>query len=54
MILLKLHQLLLGGLYTQEKMKNRGNETFFDLQGRRVAQPTKGLYIVNGKKIVVR
>lgn len=24
----------------------------YDLQGRRVAQPTKGLYIVNGKKIV--
>ena len=24
----------------------------FDLQGRRVAQPTKGLYIVNGKKFV--
>ncbi len=26
----------------------------FDLQGRRVAQPTKGLYIVNGKKVVVK
>lgn len=26
----------------------------FDLQGRRVAQPTKGLYIVNGKKIVIK
>ena len=24
---------------------------FFDLQGRRVTQPTKGLYIVNGKKV---
>ena len=24
----------------------------FDLQGRRVAQPTKGLYIVNGKKVL--
>ena len=24
----------------------------YDLQGRRVAQPTKGLYIVNGKKVV--
>jgi hypothetical protein len=24
----------------------------FDLQGRRVAQPTKGLYIVNGKKVI--
>ena len=26
----------------------------FDLQGRQVAQPTRGLYIVNGKKIVVK
>jgi len=29
-------------------------ESCFDLQGRRVAQPTKGLYIVNGKKYVVK
>ena len=26
----------------------------FDLQGRRVAEPTKGLYIVNGKKVVIK
>ena len=26
----------------------------FDLQGRKVAQPTKGLYIVNGKKVVIK
>ena len=32
------------------KVKN----SFFDLQGRRVAQPTKGLYIVNGKKVVIK
>ena len=30
------------------------NNATFDLQGRRVAQPTKGLYIVNGKKTVIR
>ena len=24
----------------------------YDLQGRRVAQPTKGLYIINGKKVI--
>jgi hypothetical protein len=24
----------------------------YDLQGRKVAQPTKGLYIVNGKKVM--
>lgn len=26
----------------------------YDLQGRRVAQPTKGLYIINGKKTVIK
>ena len=26
---------------------------YYDLQGRRVAHPTKGLYIVNGRKVVV-
>ena len=30
------------------------NSDVFDLQGRRVAHPTKGLYIVNGKKTVVK
>lgn len=29
-------------------------KTFFNLAGQRVAQPTKGLYIVNGKKVVVK
>ena len=37
----------------RSKMEDvRGN--IFDLQGRKVAQPTKGLYIVNGKKIIVK
>jgi len=27
---------------------------FFDMQGRSVAHPTKGLYIVNGKKIIIK
>ena len=31
------------------------NEAVYDLQGRKVAQPTKGgLYIVNGKKVVLK
>lgn len=29
-------------------------EGMFDLQGRKIAKPTKGLYIVNGKKVVVK
>ena len=28
------------------------DHSVYDLQGRRVAQPTKGLYIVNGKKVI--
>jgi hypothetical protein len=31
-----------------------GKEVWYDMNGRRVAQPTKGLYIVNGKKVVVK
>lgn len=27
---------------------------FFNLSGQRVAQPTKGLYIVNGKKVIIK
>lgn len=30
------------------------NGLFFDLQGRKVAHPQKGLYIVNGKKVVMK
>lgn len=29
-------------------------ESMFDLQGRKIAKPAKGLYIVNGKKVVVK
>ena len=28
--------------------------TFYDLQGRRVDKPTKGIYIINGKKVIVK
>ena len=27
---------------------------YYDLQGRRVVKPTKGVYIVNGKKVYVK
>ena len=30
------------------------NNVFFDLQGRKVKNPTKGLYIKDGKKVVVK
>lgn len=29
-------------------------DSYYDLSGRKVAQPTKGLYIVNGKKVVIK
>ncbi len=31
-----------------------GNAIYYDLSGRRVAEPKQGLYIVNGKKVVVK
>jgi hypothetical protein len=30
------------------------NDNCYDLQGRRVAQPKKGLYIQNGKKLIIK
>ena len=30
------------------------NSEVFDLQGRKVNQPAKGLYILNGKKVVIK
>ena len=30
------------------------DNTYYDLQGRRVENPGKGLYILNGKKVVIR
>ena len=30
------------------------NDAVFDLQGRKVSKPVKGLYIVNGKKMIVK
>ena len=34
--------------------KEESRSQYYDLQGRRVSQPTKGLYIVNGKKVVIK
>ena len=31
-----------------------GAKVIYDLQGRRVQTPSKGLYIVNGKKMIIR
>ena len=39
---------------TEVTEKTEVTEGYYDLSGRRVAKPTKGLYIVNGKKIVIK
>jgi hypothetical protein len=31
-----------------------GNDVIYDLYGRRVANPTHGIYIINGRKVVVK
>jgi hypothetical protein len=30
------------------------NKTIYDLQGHQLAQPKKGLNIINGKKVVIK
>ena len=34
--------------------ETQNNGVYYNLEGQRVAQPTKGLYIVNGKKVIVK
>lgn len=41
------------GIKTINGQLNTGNDVY-DLQGRRIAQPTKGLYIVNGNKVIFK
>ena len=42
------------GISEIKTMRNAEHEIFFDLQGRKVAQPAKGLYIVNGRKAIIK
>lgn len=42
------------GIQSLESQKNLLEGAFYNLAGQRVAQPTKGLYIVNGKKVVIK
>ena len=41
------------GISTVETVKAQNGETY-NLSGQRVAQPQKGLYIVNGKKVIIK
>ena len=42
------------GIYAIENGQLIRSNEVYDLQGRKVKQPTKGLYIVNGKKIIIQ
>ena len=42
------------GVNEVKGQKKEGRSEYFNLAGQRVAQPTKGLYIVNGKKVIVK
>jgi len=42
------------GIESLNPALSKGADTIYDLQGRKVAQPTKGLYIKNGKKVVMK
>ena len=47
-----------GGTTGIETIENSKHSTedgvYYDLQGRRVENPTRGIYIVNGKKVVIK
>ena len=47
---------IIGGLtsITNVEIEKNNSKIFYDLQGRRVEKPTKGLYIVNGKKVIIK
>ena len=42
------------GISTARMNNEEMNPVYFDLSGRRVAQPVRGIYIVNGKKVVIK
>lgn len=44
------------GIYSiqQETVAKDKNATYYDLQGRRIEHPTKGLYITNGRKTIYK
>ena len=42
------------GIDTVKDEEFKANGEFYNLNGQRVAQPTKGLYIVNGKKVIIK
>jgi hypothetical protein len=44
----------IGSLTPNPSPIGEGNVGYYDLQGRRVLYPKKGLYILNGKKVIIK
>lgn len=44
----------IGSLTPNPSSIGEGNVGYYDLQGRRVLYPKKGLYILNGKKVIIK
>ena len=42
------------GISTAKTAADKMDGEWYDLQGRRVAQPAKGIYVKNGKKVIVK
>ena len=42
------------GINETKATKAHNINTFFNLAGQRISQPTKGMYIVNGKKVIIK
>ena len=42
------------GINTVQGSEFKANGEYYNLSGQRVAQPTRGLYIVNGKKVIIK
>jgi hypothetical protein len=43
-----------SGICTVHSTPNSQSSLFYTLDGRRVENPTKGIYIMNGKKVVIK
>lgn len=42
------------GISEIEIIRNAGNEKYYNLNGQRVSTPTKGVYVVSGRKVLMR
>lgn len=52
-IMLDVRKIGASGIQNVERERLRARH-YYDMQGRRVIQPQKGLYILNGKKIIIK